>query len=772
MAITAGIIVQAFDRASAPVRSITNNFQRLRDSIVSANKLMQSAGFASMAAQGVGQFGRSALGAMSAPLSVAGQFEAAMNQVRAVARSSDEDFEKLRATALKLGATTKYSASEAAGGLHKLAMAGWSAQDSIAALPGLMDLATSGGEDLVQVIDIASDIMGSFGLASGEASRVADVFTATITRTNVGVGMLGETMKQVAPFARQLGVSIEETSVLAGLLGDVGIKGSSAGTAMRAMLGSLVAPKGAGKSALAQLGVQIRDAEGNMRKLPAILADISAKTDDMGSAQKAGVLSRIFGREAVASVMALLASADSGRMTSLLGDVTNSAGEAARTAKIMQQGWDNAKRSLASAVEGLVISIGAKLLPAATLVVDALRSVVGWLTQMVERFPTATKAVGLTVLVVGGLATALSSLLMAFAAAMVGLAVMKVGWAGLITTGQVLQGSLIALRTRILAVGASSAATATRGLLVGAAANLRWAATATLQAIPAAGRLAMGFLRVAGAVATTLMPTYSRWTVALARGAGVMAGTATAAISGYIARLGAYVMLLGGRAIAATQVFTASVLRSAVAMGARGVASLVAFNASAGRLVATLVTRVVVGLGGAAVSVVRFGLAVNTGAIPAIVAATKATIAWGLALLATPIGWVLAGIAALVGLGVLVWKNWEPISKFFVAMWDGVKRAVMEYVDYLVGVVRFVVRLFEPLKALVPDWLGGNSTLTVREDRRPFGPARDPLRSPGRASTAYVKVDVESDRGTRVRQLSADGVDLEVGTGQAMGGAW
>ena len=156
-----------------------------------------------------------------------------MSRVQALTRldKGSAELAALRAQARKLGADTMFSATEAAEGQAFLGMAGFDAKQIQAAMPGLLDMAKAGDTDLGRTADIGSNILGGFGLAAEEMSRVSDVLTQTMTTSNVTLEMLGETMKYVAPQARAAGASLEEMAAMTGLLGNVGIQSSQAGTA-------------------------------------------------------------------------------------------------------------------------------------------------------------------------------------------------------------------------------------------------------------------------------------------------------------------------------------------------------------------------------------------------------------------------------------------------------------------------------------------------------------------------------------------------------------
>src|SRR5690606_2922780 len=171
------------------------------------------------------------------------------------ARATDEEMAILSRTARELGASTVFSASQAAEGMSYLAMAGFSVSEIVDAMPGLLDTAAAAQSGLGVTADIVSNILSGFQLEARETTRVADVLTATFTSSNTTLEMLGDTMSYVAPVAASLGISLEEVAAMTGRLGDVGIQGQRAGTALRAIFTRLAAPTGEAAKILQQLGV-------------------------------------------------------------------------------------------------------------------------------------------------------------------------------------------------------------------------------------------------------------------------------------------------------------------------------------------------------------------------------------------------------------------------------------------------------------------------------------------------------------------------------------
>lgn len=224
-------------------------------------------------------------------------------------------FKRLGAAARDVGSKTQFTSAQAAGGLNFLAMAGFNASQAIALLPGVTDLATVGHMDLARATDIASDVLGAFGLATKNTAqlqknftRVQDVMANTITSTNVDMEQLFETMKFAGPVATVAGASIETFTTAAGAMAQAGIKGSLAGTALRTAFVRLAAPPAAAAKALKKLGVKTKDINGDLKDFFVILRDINKGMllKKMGTGTRLAALSAIFGRRAVAGMSVLL----------------------------------------------------------------------------------------------------------------------------------------------------------------------------------------------------------------------------------------------------------------------------------------------------------------------------------------------------------------------------------------------------------------------------------------------------------------------------------
>ncbi|MCT4610030.1 MAG: phage tail tape measure protein [Pelagimonas sp.] len=392
--LTISMILKLVDQATAPARrvkaalgEIGETSERIgRQGVAWSNRQLEANRGRQQALAGEAFAVAALAGSIGAALQPAINFEQAMAEVGAVAGASQDDLAALTDTARELGANTSWSASQAAEGMKFLSMAGFEANETIAAMPGLLDLASAGATDLGQASDIASDILSAFKMEAGEIGHLGDVLANTFTSSNTNLSMLGETMKYVAPVAQGLGISLEDTAAMAGKLADAGIKGSQAGTSMRAMMSRLAAPTKEAREALNALGVQTLDADGNLRDFHTVLAEIDRGLDQFGTGKQQDLISAIAGLEAASAAAVLLDMAGSGALQSY-ADSLEEAGSAARIAAQMNDTTAGALRRLGSITESLAISVGSILLPELVALLEAIMPVIGAVEQWAAANP-------------------------------------------------------------------------------------------------------------------------------------------------------------------------------------------------------------------------------------------------------------------------------------------------------------------------------------------------------------------------------------------------
>ncbi len=371
------------------------------------------------------------------------EFDASMSKVQALTRldGGSEEMTALRDQARQLGASTQFTAGQAADAQGYLAMAGFNSQSIQAAMPGMLDLAKAGDSGLAETADIASNILTGFNLEASETGRLGDVLVGTFTRSNTNLQMLGETMKYAAPVAASVGQDIETVAAMAGKLGDAGIQGSMGGTALRSILNRLSAPPKSAAKALDQLGVSAVDAQGNLRDMPTVLQEIYEKTKNMGDADRAGLLKDIAGEEAVAGLQVLVKQAGSGALQEFVSTLKKTEGEASTTARTMANNLKGDLDGLGSAWDDLGIQLQEQQNGPMREITQTLTGIIGgvkgWIAEnpkLAANIVKTAAGVGVLMAGMGGLTLAIASILGPFAMVRYGMMMFGIQGGGLATT--------------------------------------------------------------------------------------------------------------------------------------------------------------------------------------------------------------------------------------------------------------------------------------------------------------------------------------------------
>lgn len=425
------------------LKQLTSQQKRLGQAKAQYERTQQLAG--SMAATGAGGLaaGSGILYAGAKMMAPGLEFDASMSKVQSLTRldAGSEEMAALREQARQLGASTQFTAGQAADAQGFLAMAGFNAQSIQSAMPGMLDLAKAGDSGLAETADIASNILTGFNLDASETGRLGDVLVGAFTRSNTSLQMLGETMKYAAPVAASVGQDIETVAAMAGKLGDAGIQGSMGGTALRSILNRLSAPPKAAAEALDTLGVSAVDAQGNLRDMPTVLQEIYEKTKNMGDADRAGLLKGIAGEEAVAGMQVLVAQAGSGALQEFIGTLKSTEGEASATAKTMANNLRGDLSAMGSAWEDLGIQLQEQQNGPMRDITQTLTGIIGGVKSWVAENPKLASnlvktAAGVAILMagMGGLTLAIASILGPFAMVRYGMMLFGIRGAGLAGT--------------------------------------------------------------------------------------------------------------------------------------------------------------------------------------------------------------------------------------------------------------------------------------------------------------------------------------------------
>ena len=326
-------------------------------------------------------------------------FDDAIRQVQATMAAGEEDTEKLTAAAKKYGAETRYSATQAAEALNYLALAGYNADQAIAALPTVLQLAQAGALDLGYASDLVTDSMSALGLEMGELGTFSDQMAKTAQKSNTNISQLGQAILTVGGTAKSLSGGTAELNALLGILADNGIKGAEGGTHLRNVLLSLQTPTKEGAQLLDELTNGVYDAEGNMRSLDVVLQELNASMDGMTDQEKQNIISTIFNKTDLAAVQALLGGCGD-RFAELYGYIIDSEGAAAEMAATMEGGIGGSFRSLASAIEAVAIAFGETLAPNVKAAAD-------WLTEAARKFSELDAGARNTIVTTAGVVAAI-----------------------------------------------------------------------------------------------------------------------------------------------------------------------------------------------------------------------------------------------------------------------------------------------------------------------------------------------------------------------------
>ncbi len=359
------------------------------------------------------------IGVGVAAAKVGGDFEEQMSRVKAISGATGDTFEQMKQQAIDLGAKTAFSAKESAAGMENLASAGFSAQEIMKAMPGLLDLAAVSGGDVALASENTATALRGFGLEASEAGHVADVFACAAADTNAEVGDMGEALKYVAPVANSMGISLEETAAAIGIMSDAGIKGSQAGTTLRGALSRLARPTKAMQDTMDNLGVSFYDADGKMKPLKTQVELLKKAFEGLTPEQQQNALVTLYGQESLSGMMALIDKGpDSlGKLTKSLKDSDGAADDMART---MQDNMNSSIEQMFGAFESAAIVIQKILAPSIKKVADAI-------SGLVEKFVSAPESTQRLVVAIGAIAIAIGPVLYALGMLVKAFQTMKVG---------------------------------------------------------------------------------------------------------------------------------------------------------------------------------------------------------------------------------------------------------------------------------------------------------------------------------------------------------
>ncbi len=351
-------------------------------------------------------------------------FETSMSKVSALSGATGDDLATLEAKARELGASTTFSASQAADALGYMALAGWDTEQMLAGVGSVLTLAQAGEMELAAASDLVTDYLSAFNMEASETARMVDVLAYAQANANTTVEGLGMAFKNCAANANAAGMDVETTSAAISMMANQGLKGSEAGTALNAVLRDMTEKMEDGAIAIGEQSVAVMDAEGNYRDFTDILADVQEATNGMGDAEKAAALQSTFTADSIKGLNLLL-NAGADEMVGFRDELYGCAGAAEETAATMTDNLGGDLAAMNSAFEELSLKIYDGLqepLRSAVqfitgTVVPGIEGFMAWLTTGTQEFDEFGNVVGETASPLSQLASTVQSMVPVLAAA-------------------------------------------------------------------------------------------------------------------------------------------------------------------------------------------------------------------------------------------------------------------------------------------------------------------------------------------------------------------
>lgn len=317
-------------------------------------------------------------------------FESQMNTTKSLLADTIPTADELNSTTQKLGESSKgwakqygISTSSINEGMQEIIKKGFDANQTIAAMPAILDAAKASGDDFNVVMNASTNILRQFGLEAKDTNRVTDSLTYVANKTSAGFSDMGLAMEYIGPVAHSLGMSIEETSAAIGLLSDNGIAGEKAGTALRGALSKLLKPSKSNAVAMKELGFTVEEFQSGALKLPDIIDRIKESTKGWTDAEKSSAIARAFGVEAQTGMNALI-NQGGDALRNLTKETENARGYTKKLADELSKSSKNGVERFKSSLEVLQINIGQKLLPLLTPLLEKANEFIEWLDKAPE----------------------------------------------------------------------------------------------------------------------------------------------------------------------------------------------------------------------------------------------------------------------------------------------------------------------------------------------------------------------------------------------------
>jgi TP901 family phage tail tape measure protein len=429
-------------RAGRAYVEVTAETSKLKKSLGAAQSRLKDFG---RACQGLGRDMMALGGALSLPFALAEKsfagFDDKMRLVQAVTSSTGDQFDSLTKTAQRLGRETSFTAQQVADAMIGLGRMGFDPSEITAAIEHVLNLSRATGTDLAESADIAANSLRIFGLEAGKMSHVADILTATANGSAQTLTDLFEGLKMAGPSAAAAGENVSELCASLGIMANMGIKGSLAGTALRKAYVQFADVKV--QNVLRDVGVEAVDANGNLRKMAEIMRDVAAATSKMPTAERLSFMKDVFDVRGMMSGLSLAGNIE--ELDKFLARLRDVSGQADETARAMDRGIGGSFRLFQSAVEGTMNAVGEALSSTLQPMVARITAAINTFTKWVEANKGLVTSIAATVASIG----------------VFGAAMFTVG-----TASRVLSAGVGVVSTAISGISGAFAALCSKGILV------------------------------------------------------------------------------------------------------------------------------------------------------------------------------------------------------------------------------------------------------------------------------------------------------------------
>ena len=356
MAFSLSYIYRIIDKYSAPLAKINAANEKFKKGVKKSSARMEKMKGGMSSLSSIAAAAGAAIGGKAMMDKFVG-FDSAMNKLESVTFAGGEQMAAMRDKAKELGATTKFTASDAAEGMTYLAMAGLSTDKVLKAIPGTLQLAAAGGLELGQAADIATNVLGQMGMEVEELTRVNDVLALAQSKANFNITELFEAMRPVGTTAKNLGIDLEELTSYLGAMANAGEKGSIAGTLLRNAFTELAAPSEKQIKQYKKLGLNLGafiTKSGKIKNFKYLITELRRLNKE--GKLSVGALQQLYGDRGFRAMQILSGKAGEG-IEQLEKDLRNAAGSAERAAQIQMKGLPGVLASMASAFEAVNIAI-------------------------------------------------------------------------------------------------------------------------------------------------------------------------------------------------------------------------------------------------------------------------------------------------------------------------------------------------------------------------------------------------------------------------------